>query len=59
MTFDLYVILTSQGRHFHPKWADVSMIIGSKVVSVFNKYPKLSGAITVRRGPRALPVWIN
>lgn len=48
LTFDLYVILTGLCRRFHPMWAGVSMIIGSKVVSLFNKCPKPSEAIIAR-----------
>lgn len=35
LTFDLFVILIRQGGPFNTNWSDVSIIIGSKVVSVF------------------------
>lgn len=56
LTFDLYVKLTGKGQHFDLKWFDGLTMLGSKVVGVFNKLKKLSGAITARRGPRALLV---
>ena len=31
LTFDLYVILFDQGRRFHPKWSEVSMIKNKEV----------------------------
>ena len=35
LTFDLYVILFGQGRHFYPKWSEVSMTNNKKVGSDF------------------------
>ena len=51
LTFDLYVILFGQGRRFHPKLSEVSMINNKKVESDYIKVSILSGAITARRGP--------
>lgn len=52
MTFDVYVYLIGQVRRVYPKWSDVSTMYSNKVVTVFQKPKKLSGAITARCGPR-------
>lgn len=49
----LYSILTVQGRHFQPRWADASMNI-HKLLVFLKEIPKLSGAITVRMGSRTV-----
>ena len=59
LTFDLYVILFGQGRRFHPKWSEVSMINNKKVGSGFMEIQILSGAITDRRGSRIHSVLVD
>lgn len=56
---DLYVTLIEQGRPFNTNWSNVSMIIGSKDVSVSIKCSELSGAKTAKIGPWTLSVWID
>lgn len=58
LTLDIYVILISKGRHFHPRWSAVCMINDLKVDIVFTELKKLLGPITARKGHRTIPVWI-
>lgn len=53
LTFDPFVILIEQGRHFHPKWSDVSTMYG-EVVSVFIECSKCSKPTRVINAKRML-----
>ena len=59
LTFDVYVIFFGQGKRFHPKLSEVSMINNKKVGSDFIEIQILSGAITDRRGARILSVLVD